>query len=481
MAAMSTSVNALSRFSLIVLAYVVCLPVFSQQAWSLEQCVDHALKNNLSIQDAAIQKKLSALNAQQASSALFPSFQFAGNSGYRFGLSENPTTGIFQSTSFFNAGFSLNSSVTLFNWFSRRYSMKAADAALKADEWGYQKAQNDILLSVRAAYLQALLAEELKEQAQIQSAQTVEQKRIVEKKIGVGVLSEIDRSQMNVQLLADSVALLTAKEATQKSLLQLKAILNLDAVMDISIVPLTDRPDFSNRSMVSTTEGFFTQAQNLPQMQQLFYQNKAAQNRVQAARRTMYPTLSFFGSLGTNYVNLPVAQGFEATPLQATGSKVFVNGVGYDVMAPGVQVTGYGVTPFFRQMQRNFGQNLGLSLSVPIFNGKNLSANYRREQLNAERLKLQEQRQLAEVKGAIYTALVETETAIKKTHLLEAAQKEAADLYKAAQKRYNLNLYSTQDLLLAMNALRKAESSLVIAKYEARFKLLLLEFYRLAK
>ncbi|HEX7844433.1 MAG TPA: TolC family protein [Chitinophagaceae bacterium] len=90
------------------------------EKWDIIRCVDYALKNNISIRQTDLQSRFSALTYTQSKAERLPSLNFSGSMGYRFGRSENPTTGVLEDNNFFNTGMQLQSQVNLFNWFSQK-------------------------------------------------------------------------------------------------------------------------------------------------------------------------------------------------------------------------------------------------------------------------------------------------------------------------------------------------------------------------
>ena len=103
------------------------------EKWDLQKCVEYALEHNISVKQADVQARFSALALKQSKASQIPSLGLNFNAGYRFGLTENPTTGVLEDNNFFNAGAGLQTGVTLFNWFSMRNTNKANDLTLQAD------------------------------------------------------------------------------------------------------------------------------------------------------------------------------------------------------------------------------------------------------------------------------------------------------------------------------------------------------------
>ncbi len=314
--------------------------VSAQSKWSLQDCIDYALKNNISVKQADLQTRFSALTVSQNHSSRWPSLSFSGNSGYRFGLSENPTTGTLQSSNFFSSGFSLSAGVTFFNWFAKQHTLKASQVIAEADKMAVKKAENDVALNVSAAYLQALLAKQLVTTSLLQVQQTLVQADVIRKKISVGVLSEFDAAQIRLQAVTDSAALLQTQEAGVFSLLQLKAVLNLDTAIQFDIADLPIEKFVAESLLESEPAKVYAMAlKNLPEMKQMAYQLEAASQTIKAAKAARYPTFSLYGSAGSNFVNIPSAQSFTYIPQQATGATVLVNGSNYEVMSPSYKVS----------------------------------------------------------------------------------------------------------------------------------------------
>ncbi len=467
----------LFRLSLIMLFLIVSFNTKAQTKWSLKQCIDYALINAITIKEADLQKKLSALTASQTKSSVWPSANFSGSSGYRFGLSENPTTGTLQANNFFSSGLSFSTNVTLFNWFSKRYSLQATQLQVKGDEAGIEKEKNNVVLNVNAAYLQALLSKELVTTTTLQLQQTNALLIATRKKISVGLLSELDAFQVQLQLLKDSLALASAEEAKDKSILQLKAVLNYDTNAPLDI----EDADLLSQSLAAyNPETLYSIASvSLPQIKQIDYGIEAARFRTKAAKAERYPAFSLYGSAGTNYVNIPSAKTFTYIPSQSTGATVLVNGVSYEVVSPSYQVSTYGVTPFLDQFTKNFGQNIGVSVTIPVFNGRSQTTAWKREGINFSQLKLQKERLLHDLKTAIYISYEEAVSALEKVRIQEKISTEAMAVFDASQKRYNLNLLSTQDLLISRNSFEQARVDLFLARYNLVFKIKELEFYKL--
>ena len=131
---------------------------YAQQKWNLKQCIEYAMQHNLGVMQTAVQEKVAAITYKQSKLSQLPSATFSNNDGYRFGKSQNPSTGILENQNFLSIGFNFQSSVDVFNWFSKRNTILANQWEVMAAKAATDKLRNDIALSVANAYLQILLA-----------------------------------------------------------------------------------------------------------------------------------------------------------------------------------------------------------------------------------------------------------------------------------------------------------------------------------
>src|SRR3712207_2646535 len=122
--------------------------VFAQEKWDLQKCVTYAVTNNISVKQAYLQSRFSALDLRRNELSKYPDLNFQGNAGYRFGRSENPTTGVLEDNNFLSSGFQLQTNVSLFNWYSRKYTTEASRIANEADRANVKKVQDDVALNV---------------------------------------------------------------------------------------------------------------------------------------------------------------------------------------------------------------------------------------------------------------------------------------------------------------------------------------------
>ncbi|MBC7947867.1 MAG: TolC family protein [Chitinophagaceae bacterium] len=480
------------RFRLLPLVFVLLIftSSFSQPVtdkWDLQRAVEYALKNNISVRQADLQTRFSALVLQQNKAGQFPSLNFNGSAGYRLGRSENPTTGVLEDNNFFNLGMQLQSQVTLFNWFAIKNTIAASRLSWEADKQQVAKAQNDIALNVAVAYLQILLSREQVNLARVQVDQSSEQLRITRKRVDAGSLPELNAAELEAQLARDSAMFVTAEGSVQQFILQMKALLNLDAAVPFDVVvppvgmipvePLAElQPDAVYASAIA----------NLPQQKVNELRLQSAEKSVAAAKAFMYPSISAFGSLSTSAISFqkrPIYEQVIAGYTTNAGLRANVGGTFYPIEIPDIQ-SGTTVVDYFRpgritkQFSNNFGQSVGIGLSVPIFNGRQARSGWDRSKLVVKQWELTAELDNMTLKQDIYRAYTDATTALQKYNANRKTVEASQKAYNFAQKRYELALLSTFELVTSQNNLQRARIDMLYAQYDYVFKIKLLEFYK---
>jgi outer membrane protein len=476
------------RVSILILSFFVLTlsKTIAQQKWNLQTCVEYAMDHNFGVSQSEIQAKISALTFNQSRLSQYPSLNFSTNSTFNSGLSQDPTTFSRVTQNYLSAGFQLQSSADIFNFYSKRNTIAANNWELKAAIANVGKIKYDIALATANAYLQLLLAKEQANIADVQIKQTSFQLGNTRKMVEAGTLPELNATQLEAQLAADSGNYIAAKGNVTQAILSLKSFMNIDAaevfeidtppVETIPLEPIADlQPDFVYQQALK----------NQPQQLSDDYKLKAAQKNTAAAKASMYPTLSVFGNLGSNYLTFKkrpyynkVFEGYQSTGLVADNG----SGVLYDVQSPILKngdIAGYTKpSSFGNQLIDNFRKSFGLNLSVPIFNSGSAKTNYERSKLNVKAAELQKEQDDQKLKQDIYQAYNAALVALQKFNSSKKAVEANEKTYEFAGKRFSIGALNTFDLITSQNNLLRAKLEYSINQFDYVFKMKVLEFYK---
>jgi len=450
----------------------------AQDYWDLRRCVDYAVTHNISVKQSDVQARLQLLQAKQSKANRIPSLAFSSNGGYQFGRSVNPSTYEFTNSTIFQQTYNLQTSITLFNWFNIKNTYLSNQKNAEALQEDVNRAKSDVTLNVAAAYLQLLLAKEQVNIARSQIGLTQQQLDITRKKVDAGALPELNSAQLSAQLATDSSTYITNVSQMEQNKLQLFALLNLSAdtpfevgVPDADKIPLLPIADLQPGELYNTA----LKNQYLQKVDSL--KIMGAQYNIKAARGAMFPTITAFGGIGSNFANnYSTVSGVR--PFVDTVGVVDVQGTKYAVSSMG-GIPLYSKPSYFKQLlDLNLNQSVGLSLNVPIFNYRQLRTNYERAKENLHTLELQREQDNLTLQQNIYTAYNNALTGIQNFSANTKASEYATYAYSLSQKRYDIGMLTTSDFIVVQNNMYQAKIKQAASRFEYIFRLKVLEFYK---
>jgi outer membrane protein len=456
---------------------------FAQQKWNLQTVVQHAMQNNIAVKQNQLQQKLAAVTTKQSKDALQPTLNFNGNLGLNAGNNQDPTTFSRITQSYINSGFQLQTSADIFNFYSKKNTIKANELEEKASAANVEKTQNDIALQAANAYLQILLSKSQENIAAVQIEQSQAQLNTTRKFVNAGAQPELNATQLEAQVAQDSVNYLNAKTNTALAILTLKNLMNIDAGAPFDVdVPAVDKIPVEPIASLQPEFVYNSALQNMPQQKFNEFKYQAALKNKQVAKAGYYPSLSAFASLGTSYIAAntpafqPVFNGYAAN-----GDKVNIAGVDYFIQTPDVSFTRNGTNKsrsFFTQIDNNFQRGVGLSLRIPIHSAGVNKANMQRAQLNIDQFQLQKEQDNQKLKQDIYQAYTSAVMAYDRFN----SSKKVVDVNEQnlnfATKRYNIGMLGILDLITTQNNLLRSKLQYAQNQFEYVFRMKVLEFYK---
>ncbi len=473
------------KIQLLIIFFLIAFTSHAQEVWTLQKCVQYALDNNLTIKQSQVQEDVAGITYKQSRLSQIPTASFSNSDGYRFGKSQNPSTGILENQNFFQVGLDFQTNVQIFNWYSKKNTVLANQWSQLAAQASTAKLKNDMALTVANSYLQVLLAKEQEEIAEVQVKQSISQLDIVSKQVKAGALPELNAVEIESQLATDSANLITAKGNVTQAKYVLKSYMNLDVAAPFEIeepaaekIPIDPIADLQPESVYALALA------NQPLQKVNDYNLKAAQKNSLAIKGLLYPSISAYGTLSTNYgyfrtpTYTQIANGYAPSGLVISDN----NGGYVDVERPvflNGSKNGYVTSdPLNSQFSNNFGQSIGISLGVPIFNGWQAKGNYLKSKLTIKTLEYQVQLDNQTLKQNIYQAYNSATVALEKFNSSVKSVNAAQTSYDFALKRYNIGILSTLELVTDQNNLFSAKLQYVANQFDYIFKMKVLEFYK---
>ncbi len=434
-----------------ILALIVILADFlkAQEPWTLEQCIEYALANNLQVKLQELTVATNEINLKQSKLDAFPSLNLNGNHSYSFGLVTNYITNTKESLKTQASSFSLSTSLPIYNGFQLTNSRKQNQFNLMASVSDVEKVKNNIALAVASLYLQILYQEELVAVAQRQVELSQLQLNRTKILVQAGSLPEGNLYEVEALLAADELQLVNAQNQLAISYLNLTQLLELKSVEGFRIAkPLIPAIDSTKLITENPAQIFGIAEGVMPQIKSARFKLQSSEMGLKIARGGLQPRLS----LGANY---------------SSGAQYRIQD-NYDFTGD----------PFVTQIKNNASKSVGLSLSIPIFNGLNARNRVSLARINLMNSQLALENERNTLYKDIQQAYADAIAAEKKLVASEKSKSAAEESYRYTENKFNLGLVTVFDYTTAKNKLAKAETDLLQSKYELIFKTKILEFYK---
>ncbi|MFK8056995.1 MAG: TolC family protein [Saprospiraceae bacterium] len=463
------------RFFLFAITLIVGQAVVAQTL-TLQQAVTAAIGNSLAVEQGELEMKGDEINLYQAKMAQYPSLSAGTNLGYQFGLGVDPTTNnLVQQSISFNS-YNVNAGVTLYQGGRIKNTIAQNKQQLASSMANIEATKQDISLQVAQSYLEAILAKEQVGAAKSQLASGQQQLDRLTRLIAAGSAAPADRFELEANVARQEQTLTQGENAVALTLLKLRQILRLPAGQEIDVIS-PESIDFAAIQLpVTTAEALYQSAitkQASVRAAQLA--EEAAVTGIDVAKSNYYPTLSAFGQMDTRYSSS--VQDIDKFDLISVEQPVTING--QNVLLGTAQATNFTFVnrPFGTQLQDFFGQNVGLSLQVPILNNGRAKSAVERAKLALLQSQLATQQEKQTIELNVQQALQNATAAKSDVDASERAFQAAEAAYDAAQKRNELGAGSTFDLTNAQILLEQAQITLIRARYQYLFNVKVVDFY----
>lgn len=426
---------------IITIGIFLYTPNLSAQAtWTLQDCVKRAIEKNISIKQAELDLEIIKQNTNTTIGNFLPSLNLSGSHSWNTGLTQNITTGILEDMTTQSESINANIGLDLFRGLQNIQRLYRTNLNILSSRYQLASIKEDISLLVANSYLQILFN---KESLGIQRSQldiANEELVISQQRLKSGIIPKGDvlEIEANVAYMNQRVVV-----AENNYLLSKIALAQLLLITDISNFEISEPIDIIQESSILNTpiKKIYDVALSKRNNIKLAKTNLLiAKKDLAISRSALFPTLTGFYSYNSRAL------------LDSKDS-------------------------FSHQLDVNAGQNFGLQLSIPIFNGMNNNANIKKSKLSVKKSEYALNQIKLDLENTINQAYTDANGSLK---AYEAAEKTLAArklAYKYAKERFDNGAMNTFNFLQAQQRYEAAQSELIKTKYDYIFKLKVIEFY----
>jgi outer membrane protein len=455
---------------------IVCAQkeVLPQGPWSLQQCIEYALKTNLQLKQTQLNADLSKVNLIQTEAGALPSVNGLMQHTYNYGRTIDQYTNTFANNTVLSQNIYVSGSLNLFNGLQRYNTIKQNQYNYIANKYDVDKNRNDISLNVAGAYLQILFNQELLGVAQNQLDITSKQVDRTQKLYDAGSVAKGSLLDMQAQQASDELTIATAQNQLDLAYLSLVQLMNLDSTRGFAI----QKPELSlpveDLIANSPSQIFNLAVKQLPEIKSAELKLLGAERGIAAAKGAISPQLSINATYGTGYSG--------ASKSVRSVNIVGVDTIGYTSTLQPVYtphyVPIYENNSFSKQYSDNVNQTLGFRLNIPFFNGLQTYSSISRAKITRMSAELTLEQTKQQLNKSIQQAYADANAGLKKYIATKKSVEANEESFKYSEQKYNVGALNVLDYNLAKTKLAKAKSDLVQAKYDFIFKTKVLDFYQ---
>lgn len=437
------------RKVLFIMAVASSLTAVAQQKWTLRDCIDYAMQNNITLKQSLLKEQTATETRKQSQAALLPSLnaQTNQNFGYKPWM-ETGTTTISNGTldnkvtkSYYSSKYGLSASWTVWNGNQNHNQVKINKLAEEQAELTTLETANSIQEQISRLYIQILYTSEaisVNEQSLEASKKNEERGRLM---VEVGSMSKAELAQLTAQRATDEYNIVEAKSNLANYKLQLKQLLEItgDQQFDIAIPATSDQQALS---MIPTLNSVYeTALAQRPEIKNAELAIEASDVQMKIAKAGHMPTVSISGGVNTS--------------TSSNNSK-----------------------KWGKQIKTNFDAAAGVGISIPLFDQRKTRTAVNKAHIQREQALLDMQSKQKKLYLDIETCWLDAHNNQEKFRAAQASVASQQASYDLLSEQFQLGLKNIVELMTGKANLLKAQQSRLQSKYSTILNQQLLKFYQ---
>ncbi len=421
---------------------------FAQKQWTLDDCVNYALENNITLQKARLSLQSAKEDVKATKGALLPSVSGSTNQsvGYRpwqdsgVATVTNGQVNSKVNKTYYNGSYNVNAQWTVWNGGKNVNNVRLNKLSEQQAELNVQQQANSIEERIAQLYVQCLyLNEAIKvSQASLETSRKNEERG--RQTVEVGKMSKSDMAQLSAQRATDEYSVVDAQSQLANYKLQLKQLLELtgDEQFDIAIPTTTDADALAE----------------IPSLHAIYEKALACRPEIESAKL----------SIESSRLSLAIAKAGWLPTIGLTG--------GLSTSTNSLATNGWG-----SQMKTNFNMSGGLSVSIPIFDGWQTRTSVSKARIQQQQAQLDLKDQQKTLYQTIEGYWLDATTNQQKFRAASATVESEQQSYDLLTEKFNLGLTNIIELLQGKDKLLSAQQNLLQSKYMTLLNQQMLRFY----
>lgn len=404
--------------------------------WTLDECLRYALENNIQLRQSRNDYLSGIEDTKEAKAAMLPSLTASTMQGF----TNYPSTNVSDRNTY-TGTYGIDAGLTLYEGGKLRTTVKQQQLQNRIDELSVAESENDIRIAIVQAYLQALYAAEAVAVAANTAEVSQAQRDRAEELWKAGSISRVDFAQLESQLASDRYQVTVARTSLDNYRLQLKQLLELDITEEMNLAAPVIQESEVLSALPAKAAIYATALEAMPEIKRGELAVESAELGIRQAQAGFYPSVTLTAGIGTGHMS---NGGYES------GSQVW----------------------------NRFNENVGLTLSIPIFSNRKNRTAVNKARLEAENSRLSWQDLQKTLLRDVESAYLDAVSAQSQYRAATEKERYARESFDLTQEQFNLGVKNTVELITAQNEWSSARQEVLQAKYMALLNIELLNIYQ---
>lgn len=417
--------------------------------WSLKDCIDYALANNIQLQKAKVQQLSALEDIKQSQSALLPSLSLSTSQNVSYNPWPEQGSAMIAGNKvqadvkkvYYNGSYSLSGNWTVWNGGQNTNTVKLNKLAAEQARLDSAVTANNVLEQIAQLYVQILYSDEAISvtKESLKTSQSNEERG--KTMVSVGKMSKADLAQLTAQRAEDEYSIVEAESNLRNYKRQLKQLLQIADNDEFDVVIPSTTDEMALKDVPALNDVYAASLIQRPEIQNAKLGIESSDLSVKIAKAGKLPTVGLNAGLSTSTTSM--------------------------------NSNGWG-----NQVKNNFTVGGGVTVSIPLFDNRKTKTAVNKAMLQKENYMLDLQDKQTTLYSTVENYWLQAVTNQNKFKAARVSTESAQASYELLSEQFNLGLKNIVELMTGKTHLLQAQQNELQSKYLAILNLNMLDFYR---
>ncbi len=417
--------------------------------WSLKDCIDYALANNIQLQKAKLQEYSALEDVKQSQSALLPSLSLSTSQNVSYNPWPEQGSAMIAGNKvqasvdkvYYNGSYSLSGNWTVWDGNKKQNTVKLNKLTAQQAQLDSATTANNILEQIAQLYVQILYSNEAISvtKESLKTSQTNEERG--KTMVSVGKMSKADLAQLTAQRAQDEYSIVEAESNLRNYKRQLKQLLQIadNEEFDVTIPSTTD--EMALKEVPALNDVYTASLEQRPEIKNAKLGIESSDLSVKIAKAGKMPSIGLNAGLSTNTSSMSN---------NAWGT----------------------------QLKNNLTFGGGVTISIPLFDNRQTKTAVNKAMIQKQSYLLDLQDKQTTLYSTVENYWLQAVTNQNKFKAAQVSTESAQASYELLSEQFKQGLKNIVELMTGKNNLLQAQQNELQSKYLAILNLNMLEFYK---